>query len=575
MATVPTGYVFWDVSANKSYAAGKTFPTLGNGDYLVPATTSQDGYYHAYWYYTSHTMGGLTITNAWHGNIDSNGNYKGLTQKVPFNTIADKPVCSFSYNGMTASSWPTGASQAGYSTLASLTNMKYLMFYGATNLAGTVPNLPTSLESLQNAFYGMTKITAPPANFNNLTKVKNAYCAFYGASNLASVPTMSSLTALTYAPYMFQRCSKITTVSSLPPNLVSAISMFSNCTALQSASVQIPATVTDARSMFYGCTSLTVPPTFAANAAMDDIGYMFQNCTSLTYAPTIVSPIRSIYMAFKGCTSLVGNIRIESDNLSSWSYAFDDTDPDNQIILLGPSSIFTTLKRIASGANNENVYAGIIATPASFTAIRGTYDSSTQTFEENVAGTYCKLTINYKAPYVTGALLKLPTMTSEGDPVSVTWHIGTLSGAVLTSAGTQVLAVGTLVAVISLGSSETAASYRLSMNTAYSYDEVDYTWASGTVIATLTYSNALIDVNPTGIGMAFFGEVPDDFAGMLVKKETTFENPITAEDTVTVGDVVIADDFYLELDENAASGDDYEIIQALTALGWTDCLIND
>ena len=574
MATVPTGYVFWDVSANKSYAAGKTFPTLGNGDYLVPATTSQDGYYHAYWYYTSHTVGGLTITNAWHGQIDSNGNYKGLTQKVPFNTIADKPVCSFSYNGMTASSWPTGASQAGYSTLASLKNMKYLMFYGATNLAGTVPNLPTSLESLQNAFYGMTKITAPPANFNNLTKVKNAYCAFYEASNLASVPTMSGLTALTYAPYMFQRCSKITTVSSLPPNLQTANSMFSRCTALTACNVAIPASVVEARAMFE-LTALTTPPAFAANANIDDISYMYQYCTSLVTAPTIPHPARSIYCMFRGCTSLVGNIRIESENLSSTAYAFEDTDPANQIILLGLLSNYSKLKQVANGANNGNVHAGVVATPASFTAIRGTYDSSTQTFEENVAGTYCKLTINYTAPYVTGALLKLPTMTSEGDPVSVTWHIETLSGAVLTSEGTQVLAVGTLVAVISLGSSEIAASYSLSMNTAYSYDEIDYTWASGTVVATLTYSNAQIDINPTGIGMAFFGEVPDDFAGLLVKKEATFENPVTAEDTVTVGDVVIADDFYLELDENAASGDDYEIIQALTTLGWTDCLIND
>ena len=66
MATVPTGYVFWDVSANKSYAAGKTFPTLGEGDYLVPATTTNDGYYQEYIYHAnSMTRNQVTFSGGW------------------------------------------------------------------------------------------------------------------------------------------------------------------------------------------------------------------------------------------------------------------------------------------------------------------------------------------------------------------------------------------------------------------------------------------------------------------------------------------------------------------------------
>ena len=505
MATVPTGYVFWDVSANKSYAAGKTFPTLGNGDYLVPATSSYDGYYQQYTYYTSYTDAGsgLKWTNCWVGVVQAA--YDAKPQKLPFNSIADKPVRCFSYQGAQITACPTTTNAGGTSSISAITNLQQVSFYDCTKLA-TAPALPTSIKSLHMAFYN-TKITSPPSNFASLTNLIEAEYCFWNCTSLTSAPTISGLSALARATGMFYKCTNLVTPPVLPPNVL-------------------------------------------------DIGYMFYGCTKLTSGPTIPSQVTSMYGTFWGCTSLVGNIRIESANISNTGNAFKNTSASKQIILLGPSGVWSKLTALAKTGNNGNVYAGIIATPKSFKAIRGTYDSTNQTFTEVANGQYCKLTVNYSAPYVSGALLIPPTLTSGEDTLNPTWYISTLGGTVLTSAGTQAQATGTIVCVIDLGSGETAASFDLKMRTQYTYNSIAYAWNSGTVAAFLTYSNAIIDVNPTGTGMAFFGEAPDDYVGLIVNSDVT------------------AEDLYLEIDMNAASGDDYEIRTALTALGWTDCLVD-
>ena len=144
MATVPKGYVFWDVSANKSYAAGKTFPALGNGDYLVPATTSYDGYYQQYTYYTSRTEGEVTYTNCWTGCVQAA--YTSKAQKLPFNTIAGKPVRFFSYTGCQFASCPTTTNTGGTSSLSAITNLRFISFYNCTKLT-SAPVLPTGLKA--------------------------------------------------------------------------------------------------------------------------------------------------------------------------------------------------------------------------------------------------------------------------------------------------------------------------------------------------------------------------------------------------------------------------------------------
>lgn len=503
MATVPTGYVFWDVSANKSYAAGTTFPTLGNGDYLVPATSSQDGYYQQYHYYTSYTYGGITYTNCWQGTTQAA--YSSLAQKLPFNSIADKPVRFFRYIGCQFTTCPTTTNTGGTSSISAITNLEYLGFDNCTKMT-TAPVLPTGLKSLFCSFYN-TKITSPPSNFSSLTNLQVADYCFYNCTSLTSAPTISGLTALT-----------------------SAI------------------------GMFYDCTALVNPPVLPANVL--DIGYMFYGCTSLTSGPTIPSHVTSIYGMFQNCTSLVGNIRIESEVIANSSYAFNNTAAGNQIILLGPSNVYSSLKTIAKSGNNGNVYAGIMAKPLSFTAIRGTYNSTTREFSENVSGTYCKLTIDYSAPYVSGALILPPTLSDGTNTLNPTWYINTLNGTALTSSGSQCQSSGALVTVLSLGSSETSATFTLSTNTKYTYNSITYTYTSSNMTALLTYSNLIIDVNPAGTAIAFGMEAPDD-SGFYIDNDL----------------YVNGDNEYLSLDTSVGSGTDFELRTAINSLAWGEVIV--
>ena len=486
MATVPKGYVFWDVSANKSYAAGKTFPALGNGDYLVPATTSYDGYYQQYTYYTSRTEGEVTYTNCWTGCVQAA--YTSKAQKLPFNTIAGKPVRFFSYNGCQFTSCPTTTNTGGTSSLSAITNLRFVSFYNCTKLT-SAPALPTGLTSLNVAFYN-TKIKAAPSNFASLTSLTKANYCFWNCTLLTSAPDMTAMMALTSAV-----------------------------------------------GMFYGCAALASPPALPANIL--DIGYMFYGCTALTSGPTIPSQVTSMYGMFWNCTNLAGNIRIESAVIANSTKAFDNTV--NQIILLGASAISEALNQIARGY--DNVYAGVPASIQSFTAIRGTYDPATQTFTENVKGTFCKLTETFYAPYVTGALLVPPTLEDRnGDPVSVTWHIDTLDGTALTAEGVQLQQTGKLVTVLNLGSSNTSDAYRLANNTKYTYDSVLYQYVSGSKIATLTFSNLMIDVNPTGTAVGFGMEAPDNDSGFFFSSDVNVLGNLEAE---TINGIALAVGSYL------------------------------
>lgn len=282
MATVPTGYIFWDVSANKSYAAGKTFPTLGDGDYLVPATTSADGYYQQYIYHAKdYTIHNVTFNDGWSGLVQSA--YYTKAQQPPFNTIAGKPVYSFEYDGCTFSSSPA---------VSSCTNLKTISWWNCVNLT-TIPTLPTNIESLYYAFSG-TGITSPP----DISSLSNLWCAawaFYNCTSLTSVPTISGLSALT-----------------------------------------------DTRGMFKGCTNITSPP--ALPSGLLDMGWMFQNCTLLESAPTIPSSVTSMYSSFRYCTSLTGFITVNAPEAQlNASYCFYDTT--NTIVLVGSGATTYLSKR--------------------------------------------------------------------------------------------------------------------------------------------------------------------------------------------------------------------------------------
>lgn len=448
MATVPTGYVFWDVSANKSYAAGKTFPALGEGDYLVPATSNNDGYYQQYYYHAnSYIRNQVECKGGWEGTVQSR--YYSQSQKSPFNTIADKPVYDFTYDHCTFTSSPA---------VSGCTNLKHIAWWQCTRLT-SIPALPPNLESLYYSF-SETAITSPP-NLSSLANLRIAAWAFYKCASLTSAPTISGLSALI-----------------------------------------------DARGMFQECTSLVTPPALPSNLA--DAGWMFQGCTALTSAPTLVASITSMYSMFRYCTSLTGFITVNTpEQQLNGNYCFFDTML--RIILVGSGATTYLSKR----SNNNNVYDGIKACPASFTSIRCDANG-----EESASGTYVLLTVSYTALNYSGAKLVLPTLKKDGSQVSATWHIDTKTGTVLTSSGTQLQSQGKIVAIYSIGNNTTAPKFEIVLNTEYQ----SYSWQSSSRQATTTYKEFIIDVRPDGRCIGIGKEASDEDEGLLIDMPNLFLN---------------------------------------------------
>ena len=378
-------------------------------------------------------------------------------------------------------------------------------------------------------------------NLSRFTKVTKAGYAFYGCTKLATVTNVSSMTKLENSNKMFQGCTSLTS--------------FPSMSALSGLKV--------ATYMFSGCTKLISAPVLPPN--VNDLGWMFYGCTKLESASEIPSSVTSIYQTFYGCTSLTGDVMIHSRSISINTEAFKNTSAAKQIVLYGPTDIYSKLKTIASTGNNGNVYAGVSVLPSSFTAIRGLYDGTT--FTENVNGNYCKLTVSYTAPKVDEAIMRSPTVkdTINGTETdisnSLSWYTDNIGGTELSNTDGKLSTVSTLVTtskgltiykglltcVYSLGSSDTSNSFKLNTNVYY-YDG-HYThdcYTSGIVNASLAYSNLIIDINSTGTGMAIGDEADDDFNGLLIAKES-----------------------YLAIDTNASSGTlDGDLYAALTTLSW-------
>ena len=128
-------------------------------------------------------------------------------------------------------------------------------FLNATNLTGSIPNLPINLI--------------------------NGYAAFEGRSGLTgNIPAFP--TGLTLANAMFDGCTGLTgEIPAFPPNLLRANFMFQDCSGLTGSIPEFPSTLAYAQSMFDGCTNLTgVIP--AIPSVLEMGAYMFRNCRKLT-----------------------------------------------------------------------------------------------------------------------------------------------------------------------------------------------------------------------------------------------------------------------------------------------------
>ena len=364
MAAVPPGYVYYDASAKKTLSHGTLIPTPGPGDYIVPATTSMDGYYHEYRYYTSGNWGDISYTNSWVGQIQSRYSSAPSHQAPLALNIGGKPIGVFLYQSLTMTTAPD---------LDEYTNLFYVSFLGDSNLE-EIPKLPSSIRSLNFAFSGtnITEIT----NIQSLSRLETMYSTFQ-ETKITSVPDLSSLTNVVNMNAAFYKCSSLVSVGALPPNVT-------------------------------------------------NLANTFANCSSLTKAPVIPEKVNTIHNTFGGCTVLEGFILILPETLrNTFSLTFKNTT--KQIILVAAStgaSNYSLCKQIAN-ASPSNVYNGIKAVPKSQTAIRCLSDGTEDSLGSYVKiSIYYEAQPSDKEVYYHSIILKEDGVLLN----NISWYKGSLSG---------------------------------------------------------------------------------------------------------------------------------------------------
>ncbi len=188
-------------------------------------------------------------------------------------------------------------------------------FSGATNLSGTIPQLPPKLRSGYRAFEDCTELTGDvPQLPDSLTNVE---WMFSGCSGLdGSIPLLPP--EITSGNYMFVGCSGLTgDIPPLPDKLVSGAGMFAKCSKLSGKLPKFPESLEDGSEMFSRCSGLEgdIPqlPDSLTNG-----GFMFYQCRGLNGKITgLGSGLTNGHYMFAGCSGLTGDVPQLPDGLTS------------------------------------------------------------------------------------------------------------------------------------------------------------------------------------------------------------------------------------------------------------------
>lgn len=168
-------------------------------------------------------------------------------------------------------------------------------------------------------------------------------------------------------------------------------------------------------------------------------------------------------------------------------------------------------------------------------------------------GSYAKVSFGWSVyrsdnpRYYGGSTSSLPYQSNAVDSCTVV--VGSLSET-LTLTG----ASGTETVIIGNGGYNVDTAYTTTITITDTQTIVsDHTT---TYIGSLATTFFPMDYNPNASAVGFFRPAPDNGDGMYLAKNLN-----------------IQEDIYFELDTNAASGTDHDLIAAITALGWTDLLM--
>ena len=296
MATVPSGYIFIDVSANKVYTEGQTMPAVAEGDSLQ-ATGSSAASKPGYTYHVANTAVsmGMTVGSesfkttaaGWFCAVDAGVTATSVSIPASICGIAVRVLNIYSNNVVTV-------------TIPS-SNLQYISGASKTKLKTIAGSFPSSLLGVR--FYSCPDLESVPANLNVCTNMTIGRYMFRGCSKLRTVATLPpNITSLEYA---FEGCASLTSAPAIPSKVVSAYYAFANCSSLAAAPTNNSRVLTSIYSMFESCTSLTDAGNFYIPSSVTSMASMFAGCTKLAAPPTPVRGTNAqIFSMFEACTLL-------------------------------------------------------------------------------------------------------------------------------------------------------------------------------------------------------------------------------------------------------------------------------
>ena len=127
---------------------------------------------------------------------------------------------------------------------------------------------------------------------------------FNQCTKLTTVPAFDT-SNVTSMSYMFNTCGKLTTIPELDTSNVTTMQgMLQDCRNLTTVPELDTSKVTNMYYMFYYCTNLTTVPAFDTSK-VTNMGGMFYHCTKLTTVPAFdTSNVTSMSSMFRDCWSI-------------------------------------------------------------------------------------------------------------------------------------------------------------------------------------------------------------------------------------------------------------------------------
>lgn len=131
----------------------------------------------------------------------------------------------------------------------------------------------------------------------------SANSMFSDCTALKAVPDMTGCAVLKDTTSEFSNCTSLTNAGIIPASVVTAADMFTECTALDKPAVFAAGSqTTDATEMYAKCTALTDPGKLPKK--LNTMASMYSECTNLAKMPKIPEKVKTMSSAFESCKLL-------------------------------------------------------------------------------------------------------------------------------------------------------------------------------------------------------------------------------------------------------------------------------